>query len=103
MANRMCRITISGLVSVIILICSHIHALAWKSDPNSSLTKNVFDGVGRLKEIDVSSTSTPTHTQQPQFLHSPTVHRLHPLYSDPIGYSPGIPSIHINIWMASAV
>jgi YD repeat-containing protein len=32
----------------------------WKSDPNSSLTKNVFDGLGRLKEIDVSATSSPT-------------------------------------------
>src|SRR5262249_1804165 len=32
----------------------------WKSDPNSSLTKNIYDGLGRLKETDVSSTSTPT-------------------------------------------
>jgi RHS repeat-associated protein len=32
----------------------------WKSDPNSSLTKNVYDGLGRLTEVDVSSTSTPT-------------------------------------------
>ena len=30
------------------------------SDPNSSLTKNVFDGLGRITEIDVSSTTTPT-------------------------------------------
>ncbi|MBI2612527.1 VCBS repeat-containing protein [Candidatus Kaiserbacteria bacterium] len=32
----------------------------WKNDPNESLMKNVFDGVGRLKEVDVSSTSTPS-------------------------------------------
>jgi YD repeat-containing protein len=32
----------------------------WKSDPNSSLTNNLFDGIGRIKEIDVSSTSSPT-------------------------------------------
>lgn len=32
----------------------------WKSGPNSSLTKNLFDGVGRLKEINVSATSSPT-------------------------------------------
>src|SRR5262249_44514740 len=31
-----------------------------KTDPNNALTKNVFDGVGRLTEVDVSSTSTPT-------------------------------------------
>jgi YD repeat-containing protein len=30
------------------------------SDPNSFLTKNLFDGLGRIKEIDVSSTTTPT-------------------------------------------
>ena len=30
------------------------------TDPNSRLTKNLFDGVGRLTEIDQSSTSTPT-------------------------------------------
>jgi YD repeat-containing protein len=32
----------------------------WKSDPNNSLTKNVYDGLGRITETDVSSTSTPT-------------------------------------------
>ena len=32
----------------------------WRSDPNSSLLKNIYDGLGRLKEVDVSSTSTPT-------------------------------------------
>ncbi|MCP1846752.1 MULTISPECIES: glycine-rich domain-containing protein [unclassified Bradyrhizobium] len=32
----------------------------WSSDPNSSLTKNTFDGLGRLTAVAVSSTSTPT-------------------------------------------
>ncbi|QHP67453.1 hypothetical protein EI171_08440 [Bradyrhizobium sp. LCT2] len=30
------------------------------SDPNSSLTRNIFDGLGRLTAVAVSSTSTPT-------------------------------------------
>ena len=29
-------------------------------DPNSRLTKNIFDGLGRLTEVDQSSTSTPS-------------------------------------------
>jgi hypothetical protein len=30
------------------------------TDPNSRLTKNIFDGLGRLTEVDQSSTSTPS-------------------------------------------
>jgi hypothetical protein len=30
----------------------------WRSDPNSSLLRNLYDGLGRPTEVDVSSTST---------------------------------------------
>lgn len=32
----------------------------WKSDPNNSLTRNTYDGLGRLTGVAVSSTSSPT-------------------------------------------
>jgi YD repeat-containing protein len=42
------------------------------SDPNSRLSKNVFDGFGRLTEIDRSSTTTPTTTTTPASRSAPT-------------------------------